>query len=151
MAESFALKSVRALETKSSDKAIPFIFSRPLLLDHDVHDLLERELAELSAEDRGSLANIVATLRSMRERIDAGEAPYPLGLGPVEALWQRMKSGEIRADYAERLVQDADLLAALTPEFVERLSHSTRKMLSSKRLADLPRNPHAPPRRYAEA
>ena len=58
----------------------------------------------------------------MRAAVEVDAALYPLGLGPVERLWERQAGGEIRAERARELAGSAETLDSLAPVYVAALS-----------------------------
>jgi CHAT domain len=98
------------------------LFRAPRLLVPEIAEQLSEAIAD---EDDGERTRLVAALgfvRRMREAVEVDLDLYPLGLGPVERLWERQAGGEIRAERARELAGSAEILDSLAPVYVAALS-----------------------------
>ena len=86
-----------------------------------------RPCSSLASARRPRPDDVAATLgrlHGIAVALEAGE-PYPLGLGPIEGLWQRVAAGEsFDPSHAARLARDRRIAEALTPPYLAALSDS---------------------------
>ena len=109
------------LDVASADeeqRAVAALAHPELLVTATLQRLGER--AETRPED---VAGTVAWLNGIATALEAGET-YPLGLGPIEGLWQRVSAGELDPAHATRLARDRRVAEALTPPYLRALSES---------------------------
>jgi CHAT domain-containing protein len=98
------------------------VFAQPWLLSPYDEQTLESLLASVDAEERQRLQAVARELDGLREALEHGDRPYPIGSGPIEHLWLRQTNGEISAEYAAALARGADMGASLVPTYVHALS-----------------------------
>ena len=98
------------------------VFRAPRLLTPGVAESLLVSLEDVNEEERPGLASAVQTLRELRNAIEAGVAEYPLGLGPIEDLWERQLRGEVTQGGAAELAASEVVVASLAPVYAAALS-----------------------------
>lgn len=98
------------------------VFRAPRLLTPGVAESLLVGLEDLNEDERAGLASAVQALRELRNAIEAGVAEYPLGLGPIEDLWERQLRGEITQRHAAELAASEVVVASLAPVYAAALS-----------------------------
>ncbi|HEX5714865.1 MAG TPA: hypothetical protein VF179_01825, partial [Thermoanaerobaculia bacterium] len=98
------------------------VFENPQLLNPQIQAALHEELQTLSSNEREILQGILLTLISIRNRLESGEARYPLGTGPIELIWTQQGNGEINDSQASALATRLGSENRLSPVYCENLS-----------------------------
>ena len=91
-----------SMSEATSTRAEQMISRQPLLLDDTTLTDLSGNATELSGVEREAADLALRFLHSIRERCLADPLSYPLDGGPLERLWERLWTGEITLEYAER-------------------------------------------------
>jgi CHAT domain-containing protein len=112
------LLQLHALSTPEERTA--FVFQNPALLGVDGEQALEVFGGSSTAEEREALVALVEQLEGWRARLAEDPGSYPIGLGPVETLWQQATNGMISEDRAVELARASAGL--LSPVYVFALS-----------------------------
>ena len=126
----------RSRLTPDAEQAARLAFTVPVLLRPDVLDFLEQE-EHVGADQPGPAPDaasgpvsdpapvpgqvVVDVLRSIQQEISKDLSFYLIGVGPVEALWEQLETGELTLDQATRAAKGLPITETLTPGYVERL------------------------------
>ncbi|MGH3040862.1 MAG: hypothetical protein ACRDNG_03825, partial [Gaiellaceae bacterium] len=98
------------------------LFAEPRLL---VPGVLERVADDLGGDDPATtppeLLEVLNLAYTLGAAVEADSQAYPLGLGPVERLWERVASGEIGSAYAAEVARGERLGRLLSPAYADRL------------------------------
>jgi hypothetical protein len=105
---------LHSMSEATSVRAEQMISLQPLLLDYTTLEDLSGNAARLRGSEREAAADLaLRSLHSIRQRCLADPLNYPLNGGPLERLWERVWTGEITLEYAERCAA-ADVPGVLT-------------------------------------
>jgi CHAT domain-containing protein len=116
------LELLRDIAASPPETAEALLFGHPRLLSAMVLASLAETVGGLpEGGDRSRLERPLETARDRVRQLEAGHR-FPVGLGPLERLWQRQANGEISAAEAERLARDDTVTAELSPLYVRDLS-----------------------------
>src|SRR6185369_8183419 len=103
------------LHQPSQDARVSFAIEHPVLFSEDLLDEVLTYAAHLPTAESPSLQEGVAQLAAGLEYFLEHPASYPIGIGPIEAIFARMESGAIALDQAlieARLPPVTSLLSA---------------------------------------
>jgi hypothetical protein len=104
--------------TPDPEESARLAFTFPVLLRADVLEYLVTE-ENLAADERGQLT--AAILGYVQEAMAERPEAYVIGVGPVEALWEQLESGERSKDQAVLAAKGLAVTETLTPAYVENL------------------------------
>lgn len=99
-----------------------YVWRHPRLLEPGVAEKLATQVAASSRSERASLSVALDYLWDVRRRYDVQPAGYPVGVGPIEAVWQQVGTGQISAGEGQRLVRAPAFTAALSARYLRSLS-----------------------------
>ena len=114
------LRKIAHLSSDEEQQA--FLFQYPVLLSPSTQEALSEQLSQLTRAERSRLESVLTDLRRMRTELEKQPHQYPVGIGPIEQLWQQQSRGEITAEYAEQLAAAPDVAYLLAPVYAEALS-----------------------------
>jgi hypothetical protein len=72
-----------------------------------------------------SLDQILDRIDDLRSQYERHELQFPLGNGPIEALWSRLDAGALRIEQAEAVARIDDISRSMAPTYVYALSNHT--------------------------
>lgn len=122
------LALLRTLADQTQDSLPGFIFLHPTLLDPATQKTLAAEIAQEAPSERDGLTSALQIASRITQALSGG-MPYPIGIGPIEAIQSRGDSGELSEDDAAELVRSAEFHASLSPAYLLTLANAGRKML----------------------
>lgn len=120
-----AAQAWRVLSTElngDADATARRLFAVPVLLRGDVLDQLVADGLTAGGEE------LVTLIRRVQERLAAQPDRYPIGPGPVEALWADVDAGVRSVQQATVAAAHLQVTEALTPGYVEELLTSLRPL-----------------------
>jgi CHAT domain-containing protein len=118
-----ALHLIRQLAASDDHgRRTELVFENPELLDQQVQAALQEGLQTLPPQERETLQGVLISLNSIRDRLESGEARYPLGTGPLERIWTQLENGEINGGQADALATRLGSENRLSPLYCENLS-----------------------------
>ena len=103
-----------------TDALVNHVFAHPVLLRGDLDDVL--------AEAPKQAATTIAELR---EWLAQHPEDYPVGPGPIEAIWRRFDDGELSVEQAAVLARHASVTEGLSAPMVEALATEARDLALS--------------------
>lgn len=122
------LALLRSLANQTQESLPGVVFMHPTLLDPLTQEELVADIAQAAPSERDRLALALRIASRITQALSAG-MPYPIGIGPIEAIQTRRDSGELSEDDAAKLVRDAQFLASLSPAYLSTLANAGRLML----------------------
>lgn len=105
----------------ASDQEL-YVWRHPRLLEPSVVEGLAVEVARWPRSQRRVMVKALDGVRVIRERYEAQPEGYPIGVGPLETVWQQVDSEQISAQEGERLVSVPPFTAALSARYLKSLS-----------------------------
>ena len=99
-----------------------YVWRHPRLLEPGVAEKLAAQVAASSPSERSSLSAALDYLWDVRRRYEVQPTGYPVGVGPIEAVWQQVGTGQISAEEGERLVRAPAFTAVLSARYLRSLS-----------------------------
>jgi len=141
-----------AVRMDTQDHLYDYLHSNPSVFISRISDQLRAQLVELatdrnissrrrelmarveSGEDDPELSwvlmpsaveGILDQIDGWRSQYERHELQFPLGAGPVEALWKQIDAGAIRVDQAEVIAGSGRAVRSMAPAYVYALSNYT--------------------------
>jgi hypothetical protein len=106
----------------SRDHQEVYVWRHPRLLESGVAEALAAAVAATPRRERRPLSRALGYLREVQQRYQEQPAGYPIGVGPIEAVWQQISNGQISAAEGERLVTAPAFTATLSSRYLRSLS-----------------------------
>jgi hypothetical protein len=104
------------------------IHSMPILLTRNVQEELESAAHNLSSDAAARVAPVLKELSGLRTYYEAHRDEYPIGMGPIEKLFQQVQIGETSQEQAEEQAAQLVVASILGPLYVHALSAFDLKM-----------------------
>ncbi len=108
-------------ETTDDDREL-YAWRHPRLLEPNVTENLAAQVAASSPAERPALSAALDYLSDVRHRYEVQPTGYPIGVGPIEMVWQQVSTGQISVAEGERLVTAPAFTAALSARYLRSIS-----------------------------
>ncbi|MFC4535260.1 hypothetical protein [Sphaerisporangium dianthi] len=107
-----------------------YLWRHPWLLEPGVGERAAGHVAAAPQAERPAMSVALAHLMDVRRRYEVGDAGYPIGMGPIESVWQQVGVGQISVEEGERLVRAPAFTAALSARYLHaNRPHPRRRLL----------------------
>jgi len=117
------LEAFQGLAAQSGkEDSVSFLFAHPLLLSPESWLEFERWASGLEPPARARALAQLSSLQRIHERVADRPYEYPIGVGPMEALWRRHQHGEVSFERARALAREPGLSSLLSLVYVRALS-----------------------------
>jgi hypothetical protein len=113
---------VELSDVPTDDYREVYVWRHPWLLEPGVAENLAARIAASAPAGRSSLSAALDYVYDVRCRYEEHPAGYPIGVGPIEAVWQQVGTGKISQQEGERLVSAPAFTAALSNRYLRSLS-----------------------------
>ncbi len=100
----------------------------PILLTRNVQEELQRTARDLPSDQAGKVAPVLEKLFELQAYYQAQRDEYPIGLGPIEKIFELARIGEISQEQAGEQAAQPIVASVLGPLYVHALSAHNLKM-----------------------
>src|SRR5580700_1648346 len=122
------LKICLDLASYPDEARLAMIHSMPILLTRNVQEELQRAARDLPSDQAATVAPVLEKLSELQAYYQAQRDEYPIGLGPIEKIFQLVQIGEISQEQAEEQAAQPIVATVLGPLYVHALSAHDLKM-----------------------
>lgn len=110
-------------DMSSDDERGTYVWRHPSLLQPGVTERLTSRIERADADLHPAMSTAIAFLWNVRHRYEQQGVRFPIGAGPIEAVWQRVGAGEISMAEAKRRVCAPEFVAALSARYLQAMAH----------------------------